>query len=468
MVSMANIKAPQKTCCADVSCTGKLPARTRLATRLLASAVFAMLPLSSVQAIGLWQAYEAALQNDPTYLSARYENDAGRENQVIGRANLLPTVSASYSQGKNWAVNKIGANTSEPDYLSKSASVNLRQTLINFDAFARFRQGQAQSAQSEATFTGRSHELMLRVLTSYLDVLFAADQLTLATAQRDTLLEQRRVNDKMFNKGEGTRTDMLETQAKLDVAEAQVIEMRDNLAAVKDVLSGVVGSSVNNVDGLGKEFKVRPMQPAAFEDWQRLALEKNPELLAQKQAIEIAEQEIRKSRAGHAPRLDLVASYNKSKSESLTTLNQDATVRSIGLQLNIPLYSGGYVNATSRQAVAGHEKSKADLVARSARVLQDLRKQYSAALNGAAKIEALQKAVESGRLLIQATQQSIKGGVRINLDLLNARQQFYATQRDLAQAKYNYLISYVRLRAAAGVLEQEDIRSLSAYFNGGK
>lgn len=436
--------------------------------RLLACAVACAMPLVNAHALGLWQAYEAALQNDPTYIGAKYENAAGRENKLIGRAGLLPTVSASYSQSKNRADFTSGINTSHPEYTSKSASLNMRQALVNFDAFARYKQGVAQSEASDMTFMSRSHEMMVRVLSSYVDVLFANDQLNLAIAQRDTLIEQKKLNDKMFAKGEGTRTDMLETQAKLDVAQAQVIESKDNLANAKEILSGIVGSQVNVVDGLNKDFKVRPLQPATVDDWQALALSKNPELLTQNQNVEINLQEIKKSRAGHIPRLDLVASYSKGESESLSTFNQNSTVRSIGVQLNIPLYSGGYVNAVSRQAVAGYEKAKTELSARTAHVLQDMRKQYNSVLSGAEKIAALQKSVDSSHLLIQATQQSIKGGIRINLDLLNAKQQYYSSQRDLAQAKYNYLISYARLRAAAGVLEHEDMRGLAAYFSDGK
>lgn len=430
--------------------------------------LLACLAFSPVQALTLWQAYEAALQHDPTFISAKYEKEVGQEYRNIGRSSLLPVLSASYSQYKNRADDitqtSLGPVASHPEYTSKSAVVNLRQPVINFDSLARYRQGLAQTELSDATFASRKHELMLRVLSAYVDVLFAQDQLTLATAQRDTLAEHRRLNDRIYAKGEGTRTDMLETQAKLDVAEAQMLDARDNVASTKNALAALIGAPVNSVDGLHKNFRVQVLQPADFDGWRALALGKNPELLAQNRSIEVAAQEIKKSRAGHAPRLDFVASFSKGESESLTTNNRDQTVRSVGVQLNIPLYSGGYVNAVSRQAVAGHEKAKADLNVRTDRIMQELRKQFNLVQSSAARIDALQKAVDSGRLLVQATQQSIKGGVRINLDLLNARQQFYTTQRDLAQAKYNYLHGWLRLRAAAGVLEADDMRQLSAYF----
>lgn len=448
--------------------------KKRLQLSVFAALLVASAP--SANALGLWQAYEAALQNDPVYRGAKFENAAGQENKALGRSALLPSLSASYSQYKNRAdYTTRGLNTGElfnkpsvshPEYKSVSSSINLRQSILNLDGIARYKQGVAQALASDANFNSRTHDLMLRVLSSYLDVLFATDQVTLVTAQRDTYLEQRRVNDRTFAKGEGTRTDMLETQAKLDAAEVQVIEARDNLANTKEVLAGITGQAVVNVDGLAKDFTIRPLQPNNIDAWQNLAQEKNPELQAQKYSIEAAVQEVNRNRSGHYPRLDLVASYSKGQSESLNTNNTDTVVRSLGIQLSVPIYSGGYVNAASNQAVANAERAKADLESRRDRIMQELRKQFGLVQSSVAKVEALQKAVESSRLLIQATQQSIKGGVRINLDLLSARQQYYANQRDLAQAKYNYLISNLRLRMSAGVLEPEDMRLMAAYFSG--
>ena len=164
------------------------------------------------------------------------------------------------------------------------------------------------------------------------------------------------------------------------------------------------------------------------------------------------------------PRLDFVASYSKADSETLNTYNQDSTNRSVGIQLTVPLYAGGAVSASTRQASANLERAKAELQLRTDKVMIELRKQYAAALSSVARIQALDKAVSSGELLITATEQSIKGGVRINLDLLNARQQLYTSQRDQAQARYTYLLSLLKLRAAAGELGPDDVRQVAAYF----
>lgn len=444
--------------------------KRRLASMLAATLV---LQAGNASALGLLQAYEAALQNDPTYRSAVHENEAGQQYVALGRSNLLPSLSISYSTSKNradvTAPNFLGKiSTTHPEYTSSAAALSLRQSILNLDGVARYYQGVAQTNYSDAQFSGHGQELVLRVVGAYADAQYADDQLALATAQRDAFAEQRRVNDRMFQKGEGTKTDMLETQAKLDLAEAQLIETRDNLMTARNTLAAIVGIEVTQLDALSNDFRVKPIQPAGFEEWKALALERNAELAAQRYAVEASQQEVNKNRAGHAPRLDLTASYSKNESETLNTFNQDSNVRSVGLQLSIPLYSGGYVYAATNQAVSNREKAKDELAAKTDKVLVELRKQYNLVLSGAARIDAMVNSVNSARLLVKATEQSVKGGVRINLDVLNAQQQLYANLRDLAQARYNYLLSYLRLRFAAGTLNADDLRSVAGYFVAGR
>jgi outer membrane protein, protease secretion system len=448
-----------------VSVTATLK-KTFLATAVLAALVSQS---GAASAIGLLEAYQEALVNDPTYQSAVHENEGGQQYKVIGRSSLLPSVSASYSANKNkadfTAPNGLGGlSTTHPEYRSNSAVVQLRQPLINFDGIARYKQGIAQTNYSDAQFAGRGQELMLRLVGAYAEAKYAEDQLALAEVSRDTLAEQRSVNERMFQRGEGTKTDVLETQARFDVSEAQVLEARDNLQNARNTLAAIIGREVTQLDGLADGFRIKPMEPSGFEEWRAVALEKNAELIAQRYAVEASEQDIMRNRAGHAPRVDFIAGLSKGKSESLTTLNQDSTNRSIGVQVNIPIYSGGSVNASTMQSVANRDKAKSDLEAKTNQVLVELRKQYSLAVSSAARIDALVKTVRSARELVAATRQSVKGGVRINLDVLNAQQQLYTAQRDLALARYNYLLAFLRLRNSAGTLSAEDLNTVAGYF----
>jgi protease secretion system outer membrane protein len=433
-------------------------------------AVNLLLPVGAAGAMGLMQAYDAALQHDAIYRSALSEHEAGQQYKAIGRAGLLPTLQYSYGTGKNKAqITAPDAQgvpvTTDPDYTSATSSISLRQSLFNLDALARYRQGIAQTDLSDAQWTTRRQDLMIRLVMAYADAKYAQDQLMLYSAQRDAFAEQRRVNDRLFQKGEGTRTDMLETQAKLDMAEAQVIEATDNVTLSLDALSVMTGGAVVQIDGLGSDFRLLPMAQPGIEEWKTIAGENNAELAAARFAEQIAEHEISKSRAGHTPRLDLNLSISHNRSETLTTYKQDSTVRSIGVQLVVPLYSGGYVSALTTQAVANRDKVRADRDATTNKVMLELRKQISPAQNSAAKMAALEKAVSSATQLVQATRESVRGGVRINLDVLNAEQQLVAAKRDLMQARYNYLISFLKLRMAAGTLQTDDLRTVARYFS---
>lgn len=206
------------------------------------------------------------------------------------------------------------------------------------------------------------------------------------------------------------------------------------------------------------------MDPASFEEWKSISLERNPEVIAQRHTVEVAYQEINRQRAGHAPRVDLIAGVNRQKSDIPIMVGMDFLTRSIGVQVNVPLYNGGNVSALTSQAVANHEKAKAELDAKINQVLIELRKQYNLALSSAQRIDALIKSVSSANFLIEAMQQSAKRGVRTHLDTLNARQQLFTAKRDLAQARYNYLLSYLRLRKAAGTVGVSDLQDIARYF----
>lgn len=434
----------------------------RLLTLSLGS-VFALYG-ASAQAMDLMQAYEAALKNDPAYQAARYVNEAGQESRNLGRSALMPTVSGSYSGTQNRTTVDEFGKTSAKDYLSRSATVQVRQPLFSLEALARYKQGAAQSRYASAVFDSQTQEVILRVSGAYLEALLKEYQLALAKVERDAYIEQRNVNELLFKKGEGTRTDVLETQSRLDLAEAQVLEAQDALATTRDTLAGIVGSDVDFLSPLRGDFRVTATGLETYQHWKELALNQNPDLRALLQAIDVNQQEVNKQKSGHFPRLDAIGTYGTSAAESLSTINQDQKVRSIGFQLNVPIFSGGATSASTRQAVANREKAKADYEAQIDKVLTELRKNHNQMISSVARIDALEKAVASAKLLIAATEQSIKGGVRINLDLLNANRQLYTAQRDLAQARFGYLLANLRMRAGAGVLSAEDVRLTAAYF----
>ncbi|MBP6057759.1 MAG: TolC family outer membrane protein [Nitrosomonas sp.] len=423
--------------------------------------------VSHVHAMSLLDAYEAALRHDPTYRSALHENEAGEQAEAIGLASLLPNLSITHAQSTSTGtITQTGVAGTRPlDFDSQVSTLSLRQPLINMEAVASYRIGKAQADSSRAKFTGRSQQLVVRLVEAYVETLLAQDHVKLAETQRNSLEELKRINERMLQKGEGTTTDVLETQSKYAIAQARVIEANDELEVARLKLEAIVGQKITQLDRLSDMFSSHAIRLQDYDNWHALALERNAELATQRHAVASGKEEIRKSHAGHAPRVDLVASLTRNKAGSFITQDRDVSLATVGVEVNFPLYAGGRVNAITAQAKANHARAEADLDVITDKVLVELRKQYNLLLSGVKRIESLQMAVKSAELLVDATQKSIRGGIRINLNLLDAQQQLHTARRDLAQARYNYLLAYLRLQLAAGTLVLDDLRNVTSYFH---
>ena len=431
--------------------------------------IFTLLQSGNATAFGLMQAFESALQNDPTYRAAVHENAAGQQFTNIGRSFLLPNLSFSYTTNANqqdFQNQSTGTSTSSSrQYQSENESLLFRQPIFNLDSFARYKQGVAQTSQSNAKFSERSQDLIVRIVGAYADAKIAEDQLALAVAELNRYTEQRQMNERMFVKGEGTKTDMLETQSRYDLAQAQVIEARDHQSNMRTVLATISGvDQVTRMDSLLENFRLSPMLPDNYEEWKSIAMETNPEIIAQRHAVEIAREEINRQRAGHAPRVDLIAGVNRQKSDIPIMVGMDFLTRSVGIQVNVPIFNGGQVSAVTSQAASNHEKAKSELDAKTNQVLIELHKQYNLVLSSMTRIDALTKSVGSSTFLVEAMQKSVKKGIRNNLDTLNAQHQLFTAKRDLSQARYTYLSSYLKLRKAAGTLGVVDLKDVASYF----
>jgi protease secretion system outer membrane protein len=422
-------------------------------------------------AIGLEEAYEEALQNDPVYRSAQYERDAGEKNLALGRSKLLPNVSIDYQKGTNLlGITNVGTSGlslpgQQLNFVSQITTLSLRQPLFNLGNYATYRQGQAQANYSDAQFAGHAQDLGLRLVQAYTDALYARDQLNMVQAQHDTYGEQMRSNERMFQMGHGTLTDTLETQSKYALSESLVVEAQQNLEVSKRNLEIIVGEDLGELDPLCEDFHSVSDEQIGFDDWKSLATEHNPDIVAQRHAVEIADQEVNKSLAGHAPQLDLVGSISRNNQGTIYTYSQDMFERSIGVELNIPLYAGGYVSTLADQAKSNSKRARANLEDISNKIYVDLYRQHTSVQSSLRRIRALEQAVDTARKLIEATQKSIQGGERVNLDLLNARSQYYQARQDLAKARYDYINAFLRLKADAGVLSRDDIKAVAGYFS---
>jgi protease secretion system outer membrane protein len=414
-----------------------------------------------------------ALANDPTFRAALKEYEAGLANETIGLSALMPKINASYytaqNQATQWgAAYSGGPNVSQDfNYNSNYYGAFLNQPLFSLEALAKWKQGSAQADAARTKFVLSSQELLIRVLQTYLVALNAQDQLEFQEAERNAFYEQMLVNRRMHQKGQASITDVLEAESAYQQAEAKTIEAQNALEYARRQLIDVTKANEPDVKKLARltnRFRMLKLSPSSFDEWAHKAMEANQELATMSSQVEVARQEYRKNHAGHYPTLSLVGGITSQNSNTVVTIAQTTNQNYIGVQLNVPIFNGGEITGKSRQTYAGYEKSVADRDVAQNKVLTELRKQYDMVQTSARKIEALTKAVESSDLLVKATKAGIKGGEKINLDALLADRSLFSTRRDLALAKYNYLIAYLRVHQLGGTVTVEDYNKIASFF----
>lgn len=429
----------------------------------------------SAWSFDLTQALDAARQHDAKYRSALHDLEASREARIQGRAGLLPDLSLSGSAYRNHLDREYpdargDAVKTSQIYDSNSVTLQVRQPLFNRDAAATARRGDAQSRLGEQLFAVRSDELLLRLVEAYSKVLLAQEQLRLSQAQVSAMQEEAVASERLFARGEGTRTEVLESQSGLELAQALQIESAN---AYEDALAGlraVVGPAVP-LDTIRRletgRFEFQPLLPETLAEWQAMARQGNAQIAANQIAVEVAREDLARATAGHWPRVDLIGSLNRSRSDTVNTLGQKNEQAAIGVQVQVPLYAGGRVNSMERQSVANMAKAEAELddVARNTNL--QLQTAFTALYSGARRIAALQKALEAGTAQIEATRKSVEGGVRVRLDVLRAQQQASQTARDLAKARFDHALAWLKLRSLAGELREEDLAEVQRKLEAG-
>jgi outer membrane protein len=320
-------------------------------------------------------------------------------------------------------------------------------------------------AQTEAAFGQVAQDLIVRVAQAYFDVLASQDSLAFIQAQKTAISEQLAQAKRNFEVGTATITDTHEAQARFDLASSQEIAAHNDLQIRRNALQQIIGKFPERLTPLRPAAELNPPKPNAMEPWVASAEDQNLAVRIQEAALEIASREIKRARAGHYPTLNLVGSYG-SNSASISTVGTvsvgtDSTSQSIGLQLAIPIYAGGGVNALQRQAIANEEKARQDLENARRSAALAVRQAFLGVTSGMAQVRALEQALVSSQSALDSNKLGYEVGVRINIDVLNAQQQLFSTKRDLAKARYETLLNGLRLKAAAGTLTEQDLEAVN-------
>jgi outer membrane protein len=441
---------------------------TRL-MRLLASALLAC-PLALAAAAhgaDLLDIYRQAQAADAQYAGARATWAASQERLPQGLSGLLPSASVSASTQVNDRELQSRDPTSPATssrFNSNSVSVAVTQPLYRPQNYSAYVQAKTQVVQADAVFAQATQDLILRVAQAYFDVLLAEDTVVFAQAQLSAIGRQLEQAKRNFEVGTATITDTHEAQSRYDITVATEIAARNDLELKRRQLELVIGREAPGLAPLGPSFALRSPEPAQPEHWVVEAAERNPQVRIGQASLDFATREVERNRAGHRPTVDAFATYSDSGQGSGTQGGPgfDSTSTVVGVQLALPLYQGGLTSSRVREALANQEKARQDL--ESARRTAELaaRQAFLGTTSGIAQVKALEAALVSSQSSLDSTRLGQEVGVRTQVDVLNAQQQLSQTRRDLAQAKYNYILALLRLQAAAGQLTEQDL----AYVNG--
>lgn len=423
--------------------------------------------------LDLAQAWQAAAANDAQLRAARASAEANRERLPQAEAQLRPQVNLNLQRSRNELRSESPGLLGDPVqqhlyYTSGTDALTVRQPLYRPQLTAQLRQARALVDNGDAVLQQEEQRLVMRLTQAYLEALQSEEQLRLVGVQRTAVTAQLEAARKGLAAGSGTRTDIDEAQARLDLNTAQELEARQSVDFARRQLSVIVGQPVAELAALDTErLPLVVPEPARLEEWLARAESASPEIRAAAANVEAARHEVERVEAGHSPTLDAVAQVTRSESDNPTRVDTRYRQKTIGVQLNVPLYQGGLVQSQVRQALAGLERNRSVLEGIRMDLASRVHREFRGVTEGIARVRALEQAVRSSEQLVTSSRRSQQGGSRTLVDVLNAEQQLGTARRDLAQARFSYLLSVVRLRALAGDLTEASIGDVNRWLRVG-
>jgi outer membrane protein len=423
---------------------------------LLASTALAQAPATN--GLDLLTAWQMAKVRDGTLAAAKYQELAVKQRMVQAQLALGPSASASGSVLKQWTESN---NEPSKQFNSANFSLSLSYPLYRLPAKESWEQSKVVVEQSKIQVLAAEQELMIKVVQAYMDVLGAQDTLRAAQAQKRAAREQMLTLKRSFEAGNAARIDLQDSIARHDISQAQEITARNDLDVKRSNIQVITGSLEPELRRLKPEIGLSLDSSYNVSDWVRQARTANTQVLISELGLELAQREVRKQGSANRPTIDLVSSIGRSNNPSVNLVGVNQTNAQVGIQLSIPIFTNGGFDAKSKEAVALYNKSSAELEVARDQVEQLTRQASVRIASGRALIAALESAVESSQIALDTTVLAFNTGARVNLDVLNAQQQVFAQKRDLAKARYDFLVDSLRLKLLSGSLSEADLSTFN-------
>ncbi len=430
--------------------------------------------------------YEDALRSDPQIHQADANRLASREARPQAWAALLPQLSGTLSRTQDKQDGTQGAVFFDPtsgaplavtapfesNSVAKAWGLNLRESLFSWSNWMSVKQADKEVVQAEATYRAAEQNLILRVAQAYFNVLSALDGLEANQASLEAISRQLDQANKRFEVGLIAITDVQEAKAARDTAAAAVIAAKRTLATAGDQLSEITGQKYDTLSKPGEDMPLKTPEPADEDRWVTVSLDQNVSLLSSRLAADIARENVRIAFGGHLPTLDLLASKSRTTTDLTETFPPTAPLslssgindRQYTLQITVPIFSGGFTQSKVRQAQYQWIAAKEGVVQSSRATERQARDAYLGVISGIARVQALRQALESSQTALKATEAGYEVGTRTAVDVLNSRRTLVQAQTDYAVSRYDYIVSVIQLRLAAGNLSRDDVAEINKWL----
>lgn len=445
-----------------------VPPRRRQRIALITAAAFlsCWTGIETAAAGQLIELYQRAQTQDMQLQAARHGRDAALESRPQARAALLPQVGASYGyqdQDETGTEGFDGGPEQPVDRQStfKAFGVRLDQVIFDWSAFQRYAQSGDEVALALAQYRKAEQDLMLRSAQVYFDALSAADSMRLAAAEKDAFVRQLDQARTRFEVGLAAVTEIQEAQARHDLSVAGEITARQQLMNAQEALREIAGKGEIPLVPLREQIPLAGPEPTQVQPWIDAAQDNNLDVLSAMFSSEAARRGVQIARGGHLPRVGVLAEYQDAEADGARFTGENET-ETLGVQVEVPLFSGFAVRSRVNQAKATREQRKAQLEGVRRSVERRVRDAFLAVESGVARVGALRQATQSSRTALEASEVGLEVGTRTSVDVLNAQSALFSAERDFSRARYDYLLSVLVLKAAAGSLDQGDLLEVDA------
>ena len=452
---------------------------------ILAFGIAIALFAGSASAENLLDAYKAAAQSDPKILEAAARKMAALEVKPQARGALFPQLNgsgqyaSSDSNGKNTYLSKDPI-TGEPEinYNNVEATSDywqyqfeLTQTVFNWNQWQTLQRADAEVALAEARYRAAEQDLLVRVASRYFDVLAAEDTLAAALATLQAVTRQLEQAEKRFEVGLIAITDVQEARAAHDNATAGVILAKRSLATAHEFLREITGEDYTTLVKPADDMPLNQPDPGDRQSWVSKAEAQNLDVIAARFDVDIAKRNVKIAESGHMPTIELFGTYAENDAATTQTNNGvkgpadssgDQTV--YGVQMTLPVFSGGVVSSQVRERVYLHRAAREKLEGSIRAAQRSSSDAFFGVVAEKARVVALKQAVASNKTALEATEAGFEVGTRTTVDVLDARRRLFEAERDYARSRYDYLINVVNLKSSAGVLAPGDLASINDFL----